>query len=695
MLDRAFFRHPVPRSLPLLLLAVCVLPPAVAGCGGSDSSEEVAPVADASVPDATDGSVASEAGEDVAEAAVDAAGEAAPDAAADAIPDVIAPDVTGDAFEEHDASVDAAEEPAPEESGVDAPADQEAAVEAASDVSVPPDSALEASVDAPAETSAEAAVDAPAETSAEAAVDAQADTSAEAAVDAPAETSAEAAVDAQADSSTPMCTSGIGFAAAGTPFSLPGGYAKGYYYGTSGDTYCDSYNGYGRPAYSTVDLTGDRKPDFVVTRTCGALEGSDPAVGKTSWRVYAHAGNGFAASFDWPLPQDYAKGYFYGLSGDTYCDSYNGYGRPAYQVMDLDGDAKADLLVTRTCSTLAGSDPTVGVAAWRLYKGTGAGFSTSPGNWPLPQEYAKGYFFGTSGDTYCDSYNGYGRPAYQLADMNGDQKLDLVVTRTCSTLAGSDPTVGVTRWRVYLNTGTGFAATPVDWALPQEYAKGYFNDLSGDTYCDSYNGYGRPAYTTVDVNGDHRPDLVVTRTCSTLAGSDPAVGVSRWRVYLNNGTGFFATPIDWALPSGYAKGYFYALSGDTYCDSYNGYGRPAYETLDLNGDQRPDMVVYRTCSTLAGSDPGVGVAYWTVYWNNGAGFDAQAEQWCLPQGYAKGYYYDSSGDTYCDSYNGYGRPKYETLDLTGSSARELVVTRTCSTLQGSDPDVGKTKWLAY
>lgn len=70
-------------------------------------------------------------------------------------------------------------------------------------------------------------------------------------------------------------------------------------------------------------------------------------------------------------------------------------------------------------------------------------------------------------------------------------------------------------------------------------------------------------------------------------------------------------------------------------------------------------------------------------------------QWCLPQGYAKAYFFDSSGDTYCDSYNGYGRPKYETLDLSGSPSLDLLVTRTCSALQGSDPAVGTTKWLVY
>lgn len=96
-----------------------------------------------------------------------------------------------------------------------------------------------------------------------------------------------------------------------------------------------------------------------------------------------------------------------------------------------------------------------------------------------------------------------------------------------------------------------------------------------------------------------------------------------------------------------------------------------------------------------GSDPDVGGAYWLLYENTGTGFSASAQQWCLPQGYAKGFYYDVSGDAYCDTYNGYGRPAYTTFSLTAGAELDFVVTDTCSALLGSDPDVGATKRLVY
>ena len=369
-------------------------------------------------------------------------------------------------------------------------------------------------------------------------------------------------------------------------------------------------------------------------------------------------------------------------------------------MFDLDGDGLPDLVVTETCTgSLAGDDPDVGKTKWLLYKNTGSGFASTPSAFALPTEYAKGYFYDTSGSTYCDSYNGYARPAYQLMDMDGDGRLDLLVTGTCTgSLAGDDPAVGKTKWRVYRNTGSGFATTPSDYALPTDYANGYFYGTSGSTYCDSYNGYARPAYQVRDMTADGLPDLVVMETCTgSLAGDDPAVGKTKWRVYAGGASGFASAPSDFALPTEYAKGYFYDTSGSTYCDSYNGYARPAYQLRDMDADGRPDLVVTETCTgSLAGDDPAAGKAYWLVHAGGANGFSTSPVEWCLPGDYAKGYFYDTSGSTYCDSYNGYARPAYTTLDMDGNASPEMTVMETCTgSLAGDDPDVGKTKWLVY
>ena len=51
------------------------------------------------------------------------------------------------------------------------------------------------------------------------------------------------------------------------------------------------------------------------------------------------------------------------------------------------------------------------------------------------------------------------------------------------------------------------------------------------------------AYATLDIDGDFKPDLVMTER-NVMA----TVGTSRWLVYKNMGTGFAPTPIDWPLP---------------------------------------------------------------------------------------------------------------------------------------------------
>ncbi len=173
------------------------------------------------------------------------------------------------------------------------------------------------------------------------------------------------------------------------------------------------------------------------------------------------------------------------------------------------------------------------------------------------------------------------------------------------------------------------------------------------------------------------------------------MGKTKWWVHANTGSGF-ASHTDWALPSGYAKGYFNDLEGNSNCDSYNGYARPTYRLTDLDKNGKLDMVVTYACgtSTLAGADPNVGKAYWLVHASTGSGFSTAGSTWCLPSGYAKGYFNDLTGNSNCDSFNGYARPTYRTTDLIGGGQIEMVVTYACgtSTLAGADPNVGKTKW---
>ena len=110
----------------------------------------------------------------------------------------------------------------------------------------------------------------------------------------------------------------------------------------------------------------------------------------------------------------------------------------------------------------------------------------------------------------------------------------MVVTSACgsSSLAGADDDVGDIYWLVHANVGAGFASTPTTWCLPTGYAQGYFNDLEGDYYCDSFNGYARPTYRTTQLLlTPSRTQMVVTYACgsSSLAGADPDVGQTKWQ----------------------------------------------------------------------------------------------------------------------------------------------------------------------
>src|SRR5207244_3117967 len=81
------------------------------------------------------------------------------------------------------------------------------------------------------------------------------------------------------------------------------------------------------------------------------------------------------------------------------------------------------------------------------------------------------------------------------------------------------------------------AGTTDQWALP---GAGKRFDFTFNASC------GLRYHTTLDMDGDLRPDLVETYDC--IGGSDE--GSKFWRVYRNTGFGFAAVPTQWALPGG-------------------------------------------------------------------------------------------------------------------------------------------------
>ncbi|MBZ0235016.1 MAG: VCBS repeat-containing protein [Deltaproteobacteria bacterium] len=206
---------------------------------------------------------------------------------------------------------------------------------------------------------------------------------------------------------------------------------------------------------------------------------------------------------------------------------------------------------------------------------------------------------------------------------------------------------------MHRNHGAGFDATPTPWQLP------YPEHVE---LCDV------PAfvkYTHIDLDGDRRPELVFTGSCTS-----DEVGVSRWIVNRNLGTSFAASGESWPLPGGQA---FYDLHRRV---------APSHMTSDVDGDGRPDLVVL----SRAGTD--LGTTRWLYHRNTGAGF-APAEDWCLPGGYGDDAFASVPHES-CGTFP--YKPAWTLLDVDGAGPRELVVAHRCD---ASGSTVGIDRWLVH
>ncbi|RZJ87045.1 MAG: VCBS repeat-containing protein, partial [Hymenobacter sp.] len=144
------------------------------------------------------------------------------------------------------------------------------------------------------------------------------------------------------------------------------------------------------------------------------------------------------------------------------------------------------------------------------------GFSTAATPWALP---AGGYAT-TSHDYSYPTLAHTSTSASTLdhtwatLDMNGDAKPDLVVlTEGNGTYNEPFGTGSPGRyWKVYLNTGSGYASTAIAWSLPAggRIVTGSGHLASFDALAYAGSAYtGNQGWTVLDMNGDARPDLVV------------------------------------------------------------------------------------------------------------------------------------------------------------------------------------------
>ena len=453
----------------------------------------------------------------------------------------------------------------------------------------------------------------------------------------------------------------IGYEQTPTMMTLPSGYAPGTFNWALSE-FADCYDGDIYPEFRSMDITGDNATDLVVTSAC------DETVGTSSWRVYRGSAEGFAEPYlEWTLPTGYGPEAFRTTTYDyKECDEDYDLNIPAFRTIDMNGDRMPDLVITQTC---ANPD-----SHWLVHLNTGAGFNTEAIKWPVPagNDYgpdAFGYH-----DPYRDCNDADNRPEWVLSDMDGDNLTDIVVSTSCT-----DFDTGKSHWLVYRNTGEGFAAQSTVWPLPAGNSTGAFEIYSDppSADCDSEDGTARPEYYTEDIDGDKKPDMVITTSCH-----DANVGNTHWLVHRNTGTGFSQVGDVWPLPPHYAE-FAFRFPGLFIEGNCNSSGDlPSYLRWDMDGDKRPDIMISRSC------DEDVGVSKFLVYRNEGDGFAETAIDWALPAGYS---YIDvgAPGSNYCDDGED-TPPRFDIASVNSDNLQSLLITRVCG-----DEAVGTQHWLRY
>ena len=164
---------------------------------------------------------------------------------------------------------------------------------------------------------------------------------------------------------------------------------------------------------------------------------------------------------------------------------------------------------------------------------------------------------------------------------------------------------------------TGFTPSPTAFVLPDVGATGSaFTGIRGDANCASLD----PAYTLMNLLGDGRPELVVTRDCR-----DASVGRDTWSVHLGSASGFGAAPTPYTLPSVSSSSPGLPFPTDEEAEDCDGSGLPGYALTELHGDGRAELVLTVDCA-----DEATGASQWLVYATESAGFAATATPFTLP-----------------------------------------------------------------
>lgn len=340
--------------------------------------------------------------------------------------------------------------------------------------------------------------------------------------------------------------------------------------------------------HQVIDMDGDGKMDLVDTENHATESISDVFLNGNQkyWKVYLGNGAGFSATaVQWNIPIDFDTTE-YRLAWDY------------HTLIDMNGDNKPDFVDTENQATgTADTFLNGNQKYWKVYLNTGSGFSATATQWNIP------IVSDTSDYRLAWEY-------HTLIDMDGDLKPDFVDTENEATSNTFETFLNGNQkyWKVYLNTGSGFSATASQWNIPVN------TDTSDYHLAWDY-------HTLIDMDGDMKPDYVDTENEATSNTSDTFLNGNQkyWKVYLNTGSGFNASAVQWNIP----------VMTDT--SEYRLYW-DYHTVIDMNGDKKPDFVDTENHSTESVSDVFLNGSqkYWKVYLSTGSGFAAAATQWNIP-----------------------------------------------------------------
>ncbi len=387
-----------------------------------------------------------------------------------------------------------------------------------------------------------------------------------------------------------------------------------------------NYGSGGAFAYSVAvaDVNGDGKPDIVVANNCanssncpngsvGVLLGNgdgtfQAAVACNSGGLYAYSvavgdvnGDGkpdlLLANETGSSSADATVGVLLGNGDGTFkaAVAYDTGGLYAYSVAvgDVNGDGKPDLLIANQCASssncasggvsvlLGKGDGTFRAAVAYGSGGINASFvavtdlnhdgkpdlivanqCATSNNCTLANG-TVGVLLGNGDGTFQGAIaydaGAYGSNSVAVGDVNGDGNLDLIVANQCEG-EGDYGNTSCANGSVAVMLGNG---------------NGTFQPAA--TYASG--GYAALSLALGDVNGDGKPDLVVTN--SSVSGSNNGNGTVA--VLLGNGNGTFQAA---------------AIYGP------GGFQAEALATGDVNGDGTADLVIANRCASSSNCESG-------------------------------------------------------------------------------------------